>query len=278
MIRLVWAALARQGLRLAPALGLCLGLGFGIVFPQAAHAGQSCEDRPLEPEAVVKGMDLALRTSRALDDSGAHIALIARAGQDLSKYGLRYSHMALAWRDQERGRWLVVHELNDCGSATSALYNEGLGNFFLDNMFQYQALLLIPGPETQARLARVLATPTPRRLHHAQYNMLSYAFSTQYQNSNQWVLEGYAAASAQPGQVESRAEAQAWLKQAGFQPITVDIPAMARLGARMFRANVAFDDHPYERRMAGRIDTVTVDAVLRFVRQQDSQAREITVR
>ncbi|KQW97094.1 hypothetical protein ASC94_09875 [Massilia sp. Root418] len=248
------------------------------LLPPAARAGDSCEDKPLELQSVVKGMDLALRTSRALDESGAQIAFIARAGQDLSKYGLRYSHMALVWRDQERSRWLVVHELNDCGSATSGLFNEGLGNFFLDDMFLYEAQLVIPGRDAQARLARVLSTSTPRRLHHSGYNMLSYAYSTRYQNSNQWVLESYAAASAEPGQVETRTEAQAWLKQAGFRPITVEIPAMTRLGARMFRANVAFDDHPYERRMAGLIDTVTVDSVVRFIKAQDKEARTITIR
>lgn len=250
---------------------------FLVLLPHAAHAGNSCEDKPLEVQSIVKGMDLALRTSRALDDSGAQVAFIARAGQDLGKYGLRYSHMALAWRDEERQRWLVVHELNDCGSATSALFNEGLGNFFLDDMFLYEAQLVIPGRDVQARLARVLSTSTPRRLHQSSYNMLSYAYSTRYQNSNQWVLESYAAASAEPGQVETRAEAQAWLKQAGFRPITVEIPAMTRLGARMFRANVAFDDHPYERRMAGQIDTVTVDSVVRFIQQQDKDARRITI-
>jgi hypothetical protein len=260
---------------------LCIAaatLAGAALLPAAARAGNSCEDKPLQVQSVVKGMDLALRTSRALDDSGAQIAFIARAGQDLSKYHVRYSHMAMVWRDQERGRWLVVHELNDCGSATSGLYNEGLGNFFLDDMFLYEAQLVIPGPDVQARLARVLATNTPRRLHQPSYNMLSYAFSTRYQNSNQWVLESFAAASAEPGQVETRAEAQAWLKQAGFRPITVEIPAMTRLGARMFRANVAFDDHPYERRMAGQIDTVTVDSVVRFVKAQDKEARTITIR
>jgi hypothetical protein len=77
--------------------------------------------------------------------------------------------------------------------------------------------------------------------------------------------------------VASREQAQAWLKLAGYRPITIEISAMTRLGARMFRANVAFDDQPFERRMAGHIDTVTVDSVMRFVRQRDPQAREITL-
>lgn len=243
-----------------------------------ARAGASCEDRPLEPRNVVQAMDLALRTRDALDASGAQVALVARAGQDLSAYGLRYSHMAFVWRDHPKGRWLVVHELNGCGTASSSLYDEGLGNFFLDDMFLYEAQIVIPSDTVQQRLAQVLATGTPRRLHQPQYNMLAYAYGTRYQNSNQWVLETLAAAGAAPGQVENRNEAQAWLKSAGFTPIPVHIPALTRLGARMFRANVAFDDHPFDQRMAGRIDTVTVDAVVRFVRRADPGASQFVVR
>jgi hypothetical protein len=43
----------------------------------------------------------------------------------------------------------------------------------------------------------------------------------------------------------------------------------------MFRANVAFDDHPFERRMAGQIDTVTVESVYRFIEQRDPQHQKI---
>ena len=77
--------------------------------------------------------------------------------------------------------------------------------------------------------------------------------------------------------VDERAPAQAWLKLPNYQPIRLDIPATTRIGARMLRANVVFDDQPFEPRMAGRIDTVTVDSVLRFVLQRDGQAWEMTV-
>lgn len=257
--------------RLILPLLLCLSM------PPPAQAGRPCEAAAPEPARVVKAMELAQQVRLALDAAGAEVALIARVGQDLSQYHLRYSHLGLAWRDHPAGRWLLVHELNHCGSADSALYNEGLGNFFLDDMFAYETQIVLPDAATQASLARLLATPTPRRLHEARYNMLSYAFSTAYQNSNQWVLETYAAAAAGAGAVETRAEAQAWLKQAGFAPITLALPAPVRLGARMLRANVAFDDHPLARRMAGRIDTVTVEAVTRFILRRDPAARALVL-
>ena len=251
---------------------LCLALA------GAAHAGRSCEEKPTDAATLVKSMDLAQKTLQALDKSGAQVALVARAGQDLSKYQVRYSHMALAWRDHPKGRWLVVHELNECGTALSSLYNEGLGNFFMDDVFMYETLILIPGPDTQQQLVRLLGSNTPKRLHDARYNMLAYPFSTRYQNSNQWVLETLAAASNEPGKIETREEAQNWLRSVDFIPQTLNIPAATRLGARMFRANIAFDDQPFDRRMAGKIDAVTVDAVARFVRQREPRVQEIVVR
>jgi hypothetical protein len=241
-----------------------------------AHAGTPCETKRTDVASFQKAMKLAERTLAALDKSGAQVALIARVGQDLSKYGLRYSHMGYVWRDHPQGRWLVVHELNQCGTAQSALFDEGLGNFFLDDMFAYETRIVVPGAGAQARIAAMLASTAPLRLHDGRYNMLAFPYATAYQNSNQWLLETYAA-SLSDMPIDGRAQAQAWLKLAGYQPITIDIPAMTRLGARMFRANVSFDDQPFERRMAGKIDTVTVDSVLRFVHQRDPAAWEILV-
>lgn len=242
-----------------------------------AHAGQDCAEKPLSPNEVVRSMYLAQRTVQALDDSGARVALVARAGQDLGRYGLRYSHMGVAVRDHPRGRWTVVHELNDCGTAASGLYYEGMGNFFLTDLHRFEAQLIIPGGALQDKLAALFATRTPLRMHEPRYNMVAYVYSTRYQNSNQWVLETVAAASAPPGEVATREEAQAWLQGMRFQPPTLEIPASTRLGARMFRANVAFDDHPFDRRMAGQIDTVTTDAVRRFIRMVDPQVKTLVV-
>jgi hypothetical protein len=257
--------------RLCLIVALAAGLAGGQV-----RAGTACEPKKTAAASFVKAMTLAERSYAALDKSGAQVALIARAGQDLSKYGLRYSHMAWVWRDHPLGRWIVVHELNECGTARSALFDEGLGNFFLDDMFAYESTILVPDAAAQARIAAMLQSTAPLRLHDARYNMVSFPFSTSYQNSNPWVLETYAA-SMSDLPIDGRAQAQAWLRLAGYQPITLEIPAMTRLGARVARANVSFDDQPFERRMAGRIDTVTVDSVLRFVHQRDREAWEITV-
>jgi hypothetical protein len=242
-----------------------------------AHAGLNCEEKPLSAGEVIGSMALAQRTVEALEASGARVALVSRAGQDLSRYDLRYSHMGVAVRDHPRGRWTVVHELNDCGTSVSGLYYEGMGNFFLTDLVRFDTQLLIPGSALQDRLAALFSTRTPLRLHEPRYNVVAYVYATQYQNSNQWVLENLAAASAPAGEVATRAEAQAWLKGMHYQPPTLQIPATVRLGARMFRANVAFDDHPFDRRMAGQIDTVTTEAVRKLVQALDPEVKTVVV-
>lgn len=249
----------------------------GVLASTVAHAGRPCEESHPTAQSVVQAMELAQKSMHALEVSGAQVALIARVGQDLSKYHLRYSHIGFVWRDHPEGRWLVVHELNRCATAESALFNEGLGNFFMDDMFAFETLILIPNATTQAKLAALLASDLPARFHTPQYNMLSYAYSTKYQNSNQWLLELFAVASASDAKIGNREQAQAWLKMAGYEPITLNIPTMTRLGGRMFRANVAFDDHPFDRRMAGQIDTVTVESIVRFIQARDHDATQVMV-
>jgi len=249
-----------------------VSLAMSLTFVPLAQAGTACAEKKTDPHAFLNATSLAERTILALDESGAQVALIGRVGQDLSRYGLRYSHVAYVWRDHPKGRWTVVHELNQCGTASSGLYDEGLLNFFLDDLFAYEAVILTPSKDLQTRIVRALAGTAPQRMHSASYNMLAYAFSTRYQNSNQWVLETFAAAMSDLP-VHDREAAQAWLRLAGYRPGLVYVPAPTRLGARMFKANVSFDDHPFGRRMAGQIDTVTVESVLRFVQQRDAAAK-----
>ncbi|MBZ0144731.1 MAG: DUF2145 domain-containing protein [Rhodocyclaceae bacterium] len=240
-------------------------------------AGQTCSENPPTAETLQKAFRLALKTRDALEVSGAEMALVARVGQDLSKYRLRYSHLGFAWRDHPQGRWLVVHELNQCGTASSDLFNEGLANFFLDDLFAWEALIVVPGEDMQKKISASLREGKFIRLHEPSYNMLAYPFSTRYQNSNQWALE-VLADSAGPGPLTGRAEAQQWLKANGYVPTRLEIPAMTRLGGRMFRANIAFDDHPSELRWAGQIDTVTVESVFAFIAARDPASKRILLR
>jgi hypothetical protein len=240
-----------------------------------AHAGRSCEAKPLQVQAITQGMALAQRTAEALDRSGAQVLVLARAGQDLSRYGLRYSHLGFVYRDAQG--WRVLHKLNQCGTAEGALYRQGLGEFFMDNPFRYEATVVALQPALQARLLPLLrSNERAAQLNERRYNMLAYPWSTTYQQSNQWAIETLAMAAA-PNGAPTRLAAQAWLQQQGYQPTTLHLGPLTRLGARATAANIAFDDHPDALRFSDRINTVTVDSVLDWLARTQLGAPAITV-
>jgi hypothetical protein len=249
-----------------------LALACALLFGQAAFAGQNCEARRPTLESMARDLQLAASVAEQLDDmtarDGTRVLLIARAGQDLSAYGLRYSHLGIAYRDNAavdgRGVWRVVHKLNQCGSDRSLLYRQGLAEFFSDGLFAHEAGVLVLDPALQARIIDQLKDDRLlTRLHEPRYNMLAYPWSGPYQQSNQWAIETLALL-AEPA-VSGRAQARAWLRAFDYRPTTLHIPTMKRLGARIATAHIAFDDHPFDRRMAGQIDTVTVDSVFTWL-------------
>ena len=243
-----------------------------VLAAAGAHAGRSCEAKPPSVDAIQRSMALAQRTAAALDASGAQVVVLARAGQDLGAYGLHWSHLGLAYKDVAAagdGRpgpavWRVVHKLNQCGTAQADVYRQGLGEFFMDDLFQYEAAVVVLAPEVQARmLAALRDNGTVGALNTPAYSMVAYPWAQTYQQSNQWALETLA--MTQDPQARSRDRAQAWLRLKGYEPTTLKLSAMKRLGARMTAANVAFDDHPNEKRFSDRIETVTVDSVFAWL-------------
>lgn len=244
-----------------------------------AHAGQTCETRPAQTNDVVRGMTLAANTAARLDATGAQVVVLARAGQDLSKYGVTWSHFGFAYRDGDgpRSHWRVVHKLNQCGTASAALYRQGLGEFFLDQPHRYEAAFALLTPEVQSKLLPLLRDNA--RIddwHEPRYSMVSYAWATRYQQSNQWALETLA--GAMDAGATNRQRAQAWLQLRGYEPTTLRIDPLTRLGGRMTRANIEFDDHPNAKRFSDRIETVTVDSVFVWLQRSGLGEAPVVVR
>jgi len=257
---------------------LSCSIVFSLALSSSAWAGQTCSDAPPRPESVRMAFNSASELSARLDKEQPQVALLARVGQDLSKYGLRYSHMAFVLKDKTSGNWRTMHLLNACGTANSAIWEEGLANFFLDDLFSYDALLVIPSVPAQQKILAKLANQSDYlALFTPHYNMLAYPFATRYENSNQWVLELITMMFSDKAKIDSRDKAQQWLKLMGYEPTTFTLGPMTRLGRRMFRANVAFGDHPNERRFADKIDIVTVVSMTEFFQKIDPEAKLVAV-
>jgi hypothetical protein len=254
----VWSTNFKRMLTMV-GLALTMTMGPGM---STAHAGRSCETQPLTTAAVQKGLALAEHTVQRLNDTGAKVVVLARAGQDLSQYGLRYSHLGFAYR--EGSTWRVVHKLNQCGTDRAALYRQGMGDFFMDSPFEYQAGVVVLSSAAQDRLWAMLKDGQGlRTLNTRAYSMVAYPWAQQYQQSNQWAIETLA--MAMEPDANTRDKAQAWLRFKGYEPTELHLSTLTRLGARLTSANVSFDDHPNGLRFSGRIRTVTVDSVFAWL-------------
>lgn len=254
-----------------------LAMAGALLASPPAQAGRGCESRPVSTETLVRSLELAERTARWLDASGAGVLLLARRGQNLDAYGVQWSHLGYVYRDERAKAWRVVHKLNHCGTAESALYRQGLAEFFSDDLYRFEAGVQVLAPATQKALRPLLEDNTrAATLHEPAYSMVAWPWATRYQQSNQWALETLALAM-EPSATD-RARAQSWLQFKGYVPTTLRIDAMKRLGARVGSAHIAFDDHPNAQRFADRIDTVTVDSVFRFVQSARLASPAQTIR
>ncbi|MBB3193111.1 DUF2145 domain-containing protein [Roseateles terrae] len=260
----------------AIAVAVCM-----LAAPGVARAGRPCEETALTADQVRNGLALAQATAEALDKSGAQVVLLARAGQNLDEYGLRWSHVGFVYLDVDpagKPVWRVMHKLNECGTAQADLYRQGLAEFFMDRPYRLEGAFSVLKPQLQEALLPVLKdNARAATLHTPAYSMLAYPWAQQYQQSNQWALETLAGAAA-PGEVFNRPQAQQWLKAAGYQPTDLRISTAKRLGARIGMANVAFDDHPSARRYSGHIDTTTADTIFQWLSRTGWGAAPTVVR
>lgn len=246
------------------------------LFSMSTPAGQSCNETLMSPEALTRTLATAQHVVAELDKLPVDAALLARVGQNLSSYGLKYSHVGFVYRSAPGAPWRIAHLLNSCGTAQSDLWYEGVGNFFLGDMVSYDALVMVPPKPVADALVRQLQDgPAMRAVHDPAYSLAAYPFSTRYQNSNTWVLETLASVESKDVKIRNREQAQSWLKLARYQPSEMHVAPLTRLGGRMFKANVAFDDHPNELRFSDRIRTVTVDSIRNFVVARDEGWRVI---
>lgn len=244
-----------------------------------AYAGRSCEAKKPTVQSIERGLALAQRTQAELDASGQRVVVLARAGQDLTKYGVHYSHLGFAYRqpDGNGGHvWRVLHKLNHCGTNAAAIYRQGLGDFFLDDLWRYEAAYSALAPQLQDRLLALLQDDArSTAMNHQPYSIVSYAWGLKYQQSNQWAIETIAAAMAPS--IRAREPAQAWLRAQGYDPAVLTLGPLTRLGARVGAANVAFDDHPAAKRFSDRIETVTADSVFEWLQRSGLGGRTVRV-
>ena len=220
-----------------------------------------------------------------LDRSGEALALIARSGLALDRFGLRYSHAGISLRGSANAPWSVRQLYFDCEQARPRLFDQGIAGFLLggaDPDTGYVSVLLLP-PADAAPLAQVVHDNRQAlRLLGGAYSANAHAFSRRYQNCNQWVAEllavawgGLDAGNAQPEGDELRLHAQRWLQAQGYEPTRFDLgnPLLLWLGGRLPWLHT--DDHPAEDLAAWQLRVSMPASIEAFVQRRVPATRRI---
>ncbi len=198
----------------------------GAAAGAQATSLQSCDGPGRAPTAAEE--DLVLRfadvTRREIERSGADVALVSRSGLNLALLGQRYSHAGVAVADGPMGAWSVRQLYFACDEGRPRIFDQGLAGFIQgmnDRDEGHVSLVLMQSPALRAAavdrdLALGLLSPN--------YSANAYAFALNYQNCNQWLAELLAAAW---GGARDRADAQSWLRTAGYEPTLVHVGPLA---------------------------------------------------
>ncbi len=264
----------RRAGRWAAALGVavCAALSAPAQAGGPAFCGRS---QPLTAPEQARLLQFTGVVRAALAGTAAPVVLISRAGLDLSRFGTRYSHAALAWRD-EQGAWQARQLYYACDEGRPRLYDQGLAGFVMgvdDPSQGYVSLVPLTG-ETAAQVrAALLDTPRALRLLSARYSANAYAFGQDYQNCNQWVAEMLATAWGDlPDGDDLRARAQQWLRTAGYAPAPVPVDSHWLMFAAGFVPLIHLRDHPEEDRYAMQLRVSLPASLEAFVRQRQPEA------
>ena len=270
-------SLVVDALKAGAALALLLAAG-------AAHAGGASasnfcdrqdrlsagqQDRLLRFAAVV-------RTELARVDGDA--AMVSRSGLDLSRFGIRYSHAAVALRDAG-GAWSARQLYFSCDEKRPRIFDQGIAGFAMgtdDPAVGYIAIVSVPG--VAATELAVAASDRQRALHllAGQYSANAYPWSLRYQNCNQWVIEMLASAwgNLDDG-MDLRARAQNWLRTAGYAPEPVVVASPFTMMASYAVPLVHLNDHPAADRAARRLQVSLPSTLEAFVQQRMPAAERV---
>ncbi|HKX41853.1 MAG TPA: DUF2145 domain-containing protein [Burkholderiaceae bacterium] len=266
--RLAWlAAIGLVALGLSPAARAVTSSRF---CDRPAQISAAEQDRLLRFAAVVK---------QTLDRSDRSVALIARSGMDLSRFGVRYSHAGISLKASPNGAWSVRQLYYACDESRPRLFDQGMAGFLIgtdDPSTGYASIVLLPQAEGEA-LARTSLDPRlALELLGADYSANAYAYSTRYQNCNQWVMELIASAWGQLDPARpAREEAQRWLQAQGYAPAAVDVGSHALMFAAQFVPLIHVTDHPTDDLYAMKLRISMPSSIEAFVRARLPQAQRV---
>jgi hypothetical protein len=269
------------------------GLLMGLVLaaPPAALAGSMrfC-DRPLSLSAPQKDelFRFGAIVKDALEQSGQRVAIVARSGLKLGRFGVRYSHAGVSLKASANTPWSVRQLYYACDEGQPRLFDQGMSGFVLgtdDPDKGYVSIVTLPPEPAAALEAAALSNARSLQVLHPAYSANAYAFGLHYQNCNQWLAELLAlawggvgaavdAADAAAAEAAPRAQAQQWLRTHGYEPTALDVGG-PWMWLGMLSPFLHVGDHPQADVEAGIYRVSMPAAIATFVQRTQPGAQRV---
>jgi len=216
-----------------------------------------------------------------LERSGQSLALIARSGTNLTRFGTRYSHAGLTLKASTNAPWSVRQLYYACDEERPRIYDQGMAGFVLgtdEPTVGYISLVFLPQQAASALEATALDNRQALQVLNARYSANAYPYSLRYQNCNQWVMEVLALAWAPlPATDNARLAAQGWLKARGYTPSVMDVGSRLLMALGNAMPWLHSDDHPDEDLSQARYRVSMPASIEAFVRQEEPAARRVEI-
>jgi hypothetical protein len=256
-------------------IGRALGLGLLLaVTAVPGSAGMRTGDKPvLEPGDVAQ---LAKKVERTAADLGARVFLLARVGRPANELpeGVEFTHVSFAVYSSIRttdGREIPGYSIynlyqRDDVPSKSHLVVDFPADFYAP-AHALKAGVIIPTPELQKRLLKVLASGDHEKVHVSAYSAFSNPYNTRYQNCTEYVLDVLNAAIYGTTDMEQlKVNARQY-----FEAQTIRINPLKLFFASLFMPEIRTSDHK------GAIRTATFGSLASYLERNGLAERVMTI-
>ncbi len=226
---------------------------------------------------VEQVLRFAKKVEKTMASKGARVAILARMGRPASELpeGMHFTHVALAVYSEittSDGRKLpgyAIHNLYQLDNQpdVSQLVVDYPADFFAD-VAELEAGILIPSPELQNRLLKVISSNTYRQLHDPHYSVIANPYTLGRQNCTEFVLDVTHAAIYQTNDIQTIKAAE---KQY-FKAQPVKVGRFKLLLGSMFAQEVSLSDHQ------GEPQTATFETISNYFAKYDQGSESFILR
>lgn len=240
---------------------LAVGLVVSLIAHQAMAQSSASSSLIVNPERVIP---FAKSVERELASQGARVAIVARVGRDPEGMpdGIEYTHVAfwvysdIETADGKTVRGYAIHNLyQEPDDAGRSFLTIDYPAPFFGEVFDLRAGVIIPTPQVQEKLLRIIASPTYKSLHNPNYSLVANPFRDDDQNCTNFVLRNLVAAIYG---TDDKAQITANIA-AHFTPQRVGLSGLQRAFGPLFVDGFETSDHD------GPIRTSTFGALGRFM-------------